>query len=948
MPVQIADFWKLAVASGALSMERCKALHAAFQKQRGASGPATANELATWLVAEDVLTRYQAIVFLSGRPGPFVFGDYRVFDRIETGRLAGLLRAVQVTSGQRALLHVFKGRAAQDPAAWKEVIALARLAARARHEHLSQLHCLVEAGSQKIAVLADLDGRAVAEQYAAARVNAADAARIVSQAAAGLAALHELGIVHGALCPANLWLEPSGSVRLLQFPLSGETQPSAAQGTAKGPYSAPELAIPGQPLDGQSDVYSLGCVFYELLTGQPRAATPIGAAGQTLAGVVESLEKLAAVPRPLAEIVARMIDADRQLRYPSAAAVVQALAAVAREPAGAGPAKPRPLQPILVRQPAAGALLEAQPAEGPYSFNLADLSDTDARKKGWRERGMVASTIGALAIVIAALLYFAFRPGGGVSEHAAIGVEGSAAPKPPGSAAPSPENRPAAEKKTAAEPAADPKQAPAVDRHKIVKPAVELVDDDGESLWASPTDGQPLGLKYLPAGAELYLALRPADILAHAEGKKIVDALGPGGAWGKSRLEAITGMPMSDVSQLIVACYTPQGSLPTVALVVRTPGELDEKTMRDKWGDPNPVEASGQKYFAAGEWAYFLPANGDHHVLAIAPPAQMPDVVAAAAAALEPEEKSAAPNDDGPPLNRQMEKLLKTTDRDRQVTLLAEPHALLMSGESILAGNLIRLHDSLVWFFGDDAAAVALSFHFGDDFFAELRAINSADQDPYRLTEHFKRRLETLPERVEEYLVTLNPHRYGKLILGRMTEMVRLVRDYSRIDAENQQAVVRCYLPGIAAHNLAMGVELALAERPGAAVASGPVAKKPVAAAEALKQKISLSFDKDTLEKTMDMLSKEIDTEIVILGSDLQLDGITKNQSFALNERDKPAGEILRIVMLKANPDGKLVYVIRQKHPNGKEGIFITTRGAAAKRGEKLPAELEAEPGPKK
>jgi len=274
---------------------------------------------------------------------------------------------------------------------------------------------------------------------------------------------------------------------------------------------------------------------------------------------------------------------------------------------------------------------------------------------------------------------------------------------------------------------------------------------------------------------------------------------------------------------------------------------------------------------------------------------------------------------------------------------------LLMSGASVLAGNLLRLHDPLVWFFGDDAAAVALSFHFGGDFFAELRAVNAADQDPYRLTEHFKRRLDVLPERVEEYMATLNPHLYGKLILGRVTQMVRLVRDYSRIDAESQQAVVRCYLPGIAAHNLAMGVELALAERPSAAaVSSGPVAKKPVTAAEALKQKISLSFDKDTLEKTMEMLSREIDTEIVILGSDLQLDGITKNQSFALNERDKSAGEILRIVMLKANPDGKLVYVIRQSKPGGKEAIFVTTRGAAAKRGEKLPAELEAEPGPKK
>jgi hypothetical protein len=71
-----------------------------------------------------------------------------------------------------------------------------------------------------------------------------------------------------------------------------------------------------------------------------------------------------------------------------------------------------------------------------------------------------------------------------------------------------------------------------------------------------------------------------------------------------------------------------------------------------------------------------------------------------------------------------------------------------------------------------------------------------------------------------------------------------------------------------------------------------------------------------------------------IVGPDLQLEGITKNQSFGLDEQDKTAEQILKAVMQKANPDGKLVYVVTKQ--NGEEVILITTRAAAQKRGDTL------------
>ena len=90
------------------------------------------------------------------------------------------------------------------------------------------------------------------------------------------------------------------------------------------------------------------------------------------------------------------------------------------------------------------------------------------------------------------------------------------------------------------------------------------------------------------------------------------------------------------------------------------------------------------------------------------------------------------------------------------------------------------------------------------------------------------------------------------------------------------------------------------------------------------------------------MLGDDIGVEIVILGNDLRDEGITKNQSFGLDEKDQPAVDILRKIMKLANPDGKLVYVIKPKEGGGEDVLYVTTRAAVKKRGDKLPPELES------
>jgi hypothetical protein len=149
---------------------------------------------------------------------------------------------------------------------------------------------------------------------------------------------------------------------------------------------------------------------------------------------------------------------------------------------------------------------------------------------------------------------------------------------------------------------------------------------------------------------------------------------------------------------------------------------------------------------------------------------------------------------------------------------------------------------------------------------------------------------------------------------------------------------MRAYLPSSAAHNLIMGAELTLLETAGTARQTADATAPSAALAETLRKKISLSFPRDALDQVMDVLAGELGVEIIILGADLQLEGITRNQSLNdVDERDQPADTILRKLLKLANPDGKLVFVIRPNE-SGQQAIFITTRQAAAKRGDELPA----------
>jgi len=498
-----------------------------------------------------------------------------------------------------------------------------------------------------------------------------------------------------------------------------------------------------------------------------------------------------------------------------------------------------------------------------------------------------------------------------------------------------------------------PEPAPPAEAARPAGPRVSIIDSP-DLPWAAPTSGRPPTLAYLPPGSQLMLLARPAAIVADDEGRQFVRSLGPRVEAGVAELEKLSGRGLADVEELLAGWQAGTADLGGGDVVggwtlrFAEPLDLadDEDARGRAWGETRAVQVGDETIHVGGRLAYWMPAAEQGRVLAIGPEPLLRATVAAGPPADDAGLQASLPQD--------LEQLVGMLDRSRHLTLLGSPQYLLTDGRAVLAGPLARLVEPLGEFFGDGVRAAAVSLHFGDNFYAEVDAIASRERPAPALARHLKERIDGLGDVVVDYCAAVEPHPYGRKLIMRLPAMINALADNARSGPEGKGAVLNTYLPRHAAHNLVLAGELALEQAPGevAVAATGGPARggKPAAGAAAastgalasLQKKISLVFAKDTLEKSIQMLADEVGVPMDILGGDLQLEGITKNQSFGLEERDKTADAVLRTILARSDPAGRLVYVVRVR--DGQESIEVTTRAAVEKRGDKLPPGFEAKP----
>ena len=930
----------------------------------GASAASATELIARWLVKRNVISDWQRKRLLRGEKGPFFLGDYRLLDRVDTGRGGTVFRARHEPSGRLVGIAALNNKFCQQPEVWSDILKRTKAVTETTDPTLTKTWALEKAGSQRFVLADDVVGVPLADELAKrGPIPIAEAGSIVLAVARAVAELHRLGLVHGAISLDSVRREPpetgsketEGPIRLLQFPLVSDphvvparpeidTPEAVAKLGTRASFLAPELLKSGRISTTSADVYALGCLFHALLSGTPPCwqGDPQKTLSQVAAGQGPAPLPAAKVPVEVATLVAYLTAPSPADRYPTAAEAADAIAACLGQPPVSG-TLPQPREMIT---PGSGPADSPPADDAPATIALVDTTAPAGRSKPKppRPRWLLPALggLGFLAATIVAAV-FLLRP--------------ATKPTPPPQA-PAPDAAPDRQEQGATPaPAAgdatgaladagqaDASQADAGPRPKAVS-ITTLVDSDAvEVPWEGPQPaGQSPRLAYLPPGSQLVLLARPAEALATTEGARFIRSLGPRAAAALERLSRLAACAPEGIAELQAAWQAGGPDEVIGGVMVRGIDPLsvatDADARRRAWGATTTEELDGETLHLGSDQAFWLPADADGRVLVVGPEDLLRQSIDAhRAGAGEGADTIEAS------LPRDLEELVGMLDASRHLTLFGSPDYLLHDGRPVLAGPLAKLVEPLAWFFGDSIRAAALSLHFGPDCYLELDAVPPAGISPRQLAQHLSANVATMAERTEEYCNALDPHPYGRKLVMRLPRMLGVVADHVHAGADGRGVIVNAWLPEHAPHNLALAAELALEQTPRAggpplAAASGP-GQAPAGAQAALAKPISLVFVKDTLEKSIQMIADEIGVEIEILGSDLQLEGITKNQSFGLDQKQKPAAEILRAILAKANPDGKLVYVIRKTDAG--ERIEITTRAAVDKRGDTLAPGQEA------
>ena len=352
---------------------------------------------------------------------------------------------------------------------------------------------------------------------------------------------------------------------------------------------------------------------------------------------------------------------------------------------------------------------------------------------------------------------------------------------------------------------------------------------------------------------------------------------------------------------------------------------ISEPELLAAWQNPTAETIAGVPIFTTSQRAFFLPAAGQGRLLVIAPAGRVSETI----------ENGASPA----ALRRELEVLARGSDRDRTFSMLLAPSFLSTARSELLDEETVELESLLEWFLGDDVRGGLISFHLDKrNLFLELKIAGNAVKRPPRLLKELRQRVAELPERAQSGVEAIAPTAEGYSVLKRFPTMLQFFDEYTRSEMVERNLLLRAYLPSVAAHNLVLGTRLALRPQKSNATAQTP---KTMSIEDRLAQNVSLSFQRNTLEKAIELLAEELGLEIEILGSDLQLEGITKNQSFGIDAENAAGTTILARMLALSSTEGKLVYVIGKKPDSSEQIIYITTRAAAAKRGDQLPPAFE-------
>lgn len=316
-------------------------------------------------------SEYKAVLSPGDRVSHFLLRE-----SLGRGGMGMVYRAVDTRLGRTVALKLIHLERTADPLARARFLREAQVAAALDHPNICTIYEVGEHNGHLFLVMAFYKGQSLADRLKEGRIEVAEAVPLLSKIASGLAYLHEAGFVHRDIKPSNVLVTQRGEVKILDFgiaklPEAGEEQETQIQLTKVGSmvgtiaYMSPEQAE-GRRVDHRTDLWALGVVAFEMITGIPPFR------GQTMSATLTRIltqdpprpgdlveEKL---PEPLERLIAGLLQKDATKRIQDASVVVAILRQVA-------PLSDAPV-PIAAGAPALppGHLEASVPADGPLSW----------------------------------------------------------------------------------------------------------------------------------------------------------------------------------------------------------------------------------------------------------------------------------------------------------------------------------------------------------------------------------------------------------------------------------------------------------------------------------------------------------------------------------------------------------------------------------------------------
>jgi eukaryotic-like serine/threonine-protein kinase len=332
VPTSVEELLQLIRKSG--MVEEAKLNTYLHRRQAGRGLAADPREAADAMIADGLITNFQAEQFMLGKWRGFSVGKYKLLERVGVGGMGQVFLCEHMFMKRRVAVKVLPPSKAEQPAALGRFYREARAAGSLQHPNIVKTHDIDQDGNLHFIVMEYVDGSNlldVVKKFGPMDIRRAT--HYIRQVALGLEYAFQNGIIHRDIKPGNFLIDREGTCKLLDMGLARFYQDQTDMLTIKyddkivlgtADYVAPEQVANSHEVDIRADLYALGASFYFLLAGHP--PFPSGTVSQKLLwhrtkDPTPIRQVRPEVPEGLANILAKLMQKDPNQRYRTPAEV---------------------------------------------------------------------------------------------------------------------------------------------------------------------------------------------------------------------------------------------------------------------------------------------------------------------------------------------------------------------------------------------------------------------------------------------------------------------------------------------------------------------------------------------------------------------------------------------------------------------------------------------------